>query len=127
GHPRFPCVTVHNCHARTRLSWVVAERLRERQVARSVRRPLVKREECEVSLRPVAPTGFPPVTEEVLQAAAERIAESLRPEKILLFGSYAGGTPTPDSDVDLLVIMVTDASRADRYRAVSRLLYPPPS
>ena len=79
-----------------------------------------------MSLRPVAPTGFPPVTEEVLQAAAERIAESLRPEKIVLFGSYAGGTPTPDSDVDLLVIMVTDASRADRYRAVSRLLYPRP-
>jgi uncharacterized protein len=79
-----------------------------------------------VSMRPVAPTGFPPVTEEVLQAVAERIAESLRPEKIILFGSYARGTPTSDSDVDLLVIMETDAPRTQRYLAVSRLLYPRP-
>ena len=77
-------------------------------------------------MQPVTPTGFPAVTEEVLRGAAERIAEALQPEKIVLFGSYAYGTPTPDSDVDLLVIMDTDASRVDRYRAVSRLLYPRP-
>ncbi|RME89900.1 MAG: nucleotidyltransferase domain-containing protein [Anaerolineae bacterium] len=40
-----------------------------------------------------------------IRALAERIAEKFRPEKIILFGSYAYGTPTPDSDVDLLVIM----------------------
>jgi predicted nucleotidyltransferase len=38
---------------------------------------------------------------------AKEIAERFRPDKIILFGSYAGGTPTPDSDVDLLVIMPT--------------------
>ncbi|MGD2108554.1 MAG: nucleotidyltransferase domain-containing protein [Phycisphaerae bacterium] len=35
----------------------------------------------------------------------ERIAREFDPEKIILFGSYADGTPGPDSDVDLLVIM----------------------
>ena len=35
----------------------------------------------------------------------ERIAERFAPEKIILFGSYAYGDPTQDSDVDLLVIM----------------------
>ena len=36
---------------------------------------------------------------------AEQIARQFRPEKIILFGSYAYGKPTEDSDVDLLVIM----------------------
>ncbi len=36
---------------------------------------------------------------------AERIAQEFQPERIILFGSYAYGTPTEDSDVDLLVIL----------------------
>lgn len=38
-------------------------------------------------------------------ALAERIAREFEPERIILFGSYAYGTPTEDSDVDLLVIL----------------------
>ncbi len=38
---------------------------------------------------------------------ARAIAQRFRPERIILFGSYAWGEPTPDSDVDLLVIMPT--------------------
>jgi predicted nucleotidyltransferase len=36
---------------------------------------------------------------------ARRIAERFHPQKIILFGSYAYGTPNNESDVDLLVIM----------------------
>ena len=36
---------------------------------------------------------------------AQAIAREFQPEKIILFGSYAYGEPTPDSDVDLLVVM----------------------
>jgi predicted nucleotidyltransferase len=36
---------------------------------------------------------------------ARQIAERFRPQKIILFGSYAYGQPHEDSDVDLLVIM----------------------
>src|SRR6266545_213126 len=71
----------------------------------------------------VRPVGFPPVAE-TLPSAIERIVSELKPEKIILFGSYAYGTPTPDSDVDLLVIMKTKAKEIDRYVAVSNLLYP---
>lgn len=71
----------------------------------------------------VRPVGFPPVSE-TLPAAIERIVSKLKPEKIILFGSYAYGNPTPDSDVDLLVIMKTKAKEIDRYVAVSNLLYP---
>ena len=36
---------------------------------------------------------------------AERIRQQFQPEKIVLFGSHAYGTPRPDSDVDLLIVM----------------------
>ncbi len=34
----------------------------------------------------------------------DRVADTFKPDTILLFGSYARGTPTPDSDVDLLIV-----------------------
>ena len=71
----------------------------------------------------IRPVGFPPVAK-TLPAAIERIVSELKPEKIILFGSYAYGEPTVDSDVDLLVIMNTKAREVDRYIKVSNLLYP---
>jgi len=71
----------------------------------------------------VHPVGFPPVRK-TLPRAIKRIVSELKPEKVILFGSYAYGNPTPDSDVDLLVIMQTSAKEIDRYVAVSNLLYP---
>jgi len=73
--------------------------------------------------REVHPVGFPPLAE-TLPGAIEILVSKLKPEKIILFGSYAYGNPTPDSDVDLLVIMKTRAKDIDRYIAVSNLLYP---
>jgi len=70
--------------------------------------------------------GFAPVTEELLQAMVHRLATGLHPHKIILFGSYVSGTPTADSDVDLLVIVDTQARPVDRYLCVSRLLRPRP-
>jgi predicted nucleotidyltransferase len=40
-----------------------------------------------------------------IQALANKIAGEFHPDKIILFGSHAPKTPTPDSDVDILVIM----------------------
>ncbi len=71
----------------------------------------------------VHPVGFPPVSK-TLPQAVKKIAEALKPEKIILFGSYAYGNPTPDSDVDLLIIMKTNARQTERYLAVSRVLSP---
>ena len=34
-----------------------------------------------------------------------RIVQEFKPEKIILFGSHAYGQPTPESDLDLLVVM----------------------
>lgn len=41
----------------------------------------------------------------VIRRFARQVAERFQPEKIILFGSYAYGTPQADSDVDLLVVM----------------------
>lgn len=48
-------------------------------------------------------------------AYAQAVAREFQPERIILFGSYAYGTPTEDSDVDLLVVMPHDSHPA--YKA----------
>src|SRR5262245_9781947 len=41
----------------------------------------------------------------LIRRFARQVAERFQPEKIILFGSHAYGTPHTDSDVDILVIM----------------------
>ena len=43
------------------------------------------------------------IASETIEGVAQAIAENFQPEKIIFFGSYASGTPTPDSDLDFLV------------------------
>jgi predicted nucleotidyltransferase len=43
-----------------------------------------------------------------IRAFCDAIVRQFHPKKIILFGSYAYGQPTEDSDVDLLVIMPHD-------------------
>ena len=42
--------------------------------------------------------------EDIEQISAS-IAREFNPQKIVLFGSHAWGNPTPESDVDLLVVL----------------------
>lgn len=55
---------------------------------------------------PRTPDGLIPAS--AIDALAREIAAQFNPERIYLFGSYAYGTPTPDSDVDIMVVMNTD-------------------
>jgi uncharacterized protein len=48
------------------------------------------------------------VTIDEIQRIAQQIVDKFHPKKIILFGSYADGQPTEDSDVDLLIVMDTD-------------------
>src|SRR5438270_13742616 len=63
-------------------------------------------------------TVRPPVTETLLTGITQRIVEKFQPYKVILFGSYAYGTPDLDSDVDLLVVMDSDEPMAQRIRQV---------
>ena len=45
------------------------------------------------------------VTRQEIQATCDDIVREFAPLQVILFGSYAYGTPTADSDVDMLVVM----------------------
>jgi len=47
-----------------------------------------------------------------IHAFVKRVADEFHPRRVILFGSYAYGKPTPDSDVDLLVVMPHDGPPA---------------
>ena len=44
------------------------------------------------------------ISEKTIQEAVERLVAAANPNKIILFGSYARGDATEDSDLDLMVI-----------------------
>ena len=60
---------------------------------------------------------------ELLQTITTRISEAVHPEKIILFGSWARGEWSPQSDIDLLIIQESDLSRPQRYAQVRRLFW----
>ena len=47
------------------------------------------------------------IPQKAIDQVVEQIVEKFKPQKIILFGSYARGNPRPESDVDLLVVMNT--------------------
>src|ERR1700684_4111972 len=49
----------------------------------------------------------------------EIVASEFRPEQIILFGSYAHGTPTEASDVDVLVVMPLARGHRDVQQAAA--------
>jgi predicted nucleotidyltransferase len=51
---------------------------------------------------------------EQLESATQRLVEEFQPEQIWLFGSHAWGTPTEDSDLDLMVIVSESDERPIR-------------
>lgn len=47
------------------------------------------------------------IPQKAIDQVVEQIVEKFKPQKIILFGSYARGNPRPESDVDMLVVMDT--------------------
>lgn len=68
------------------------------------------------SLATLNPLSYPEfmVERANIRRFCDAIAEQFRPRKIILFGSYAYGKPTEDSDVDLLVVMNRTRYRGER-------------
>jgi predicted nucleotidyltransferase len=61
-----------------------------------------------------------------IEALKKEIVERmkpLRPEKIILFGSYASGSPTEDSDIDLFIVkeIPAESTRDFSLQAKKRL------
>ena len=64
------------------------------------------------------------VDEKSILDLRDRIAEEFRPERIILFGSYASGVARADSDLDILVILRQGASGPKRAAEILRRLNP---
>lgn len=62
---------------------------------------------------------------EIIQGILEKLLRGYAPEKVILFGSYAYGSPRPGSDIDLLIIKKTSERFIDRWVTVRRLLSDP--
>jgi predicted nucleotidyltransferase len=61
----------------------------------------------------------------VILDIAERIKKNYNPEKIILFGSYAYGKPTRDSDIDMLIVKETKKRSMDRWFTLKKLCQDP--
>ena len=57
-----------------------------------------------------------------IRAVAQQIVERFSPQRVVLFGSYAYGHPTADSDVDLLVVLDTTSSPLQSAATISKAI-----
>ncbi len=64
----------------------------------------------------------PAETQQVIGAMAAEIASRFHPDRIVLFGSYARGDATEDSDVDLMVVKPVEGSKRRERLAIRAAL-----
>ncbi|HCP31673.1 TPA: hypothetical protein DIT45_00200 [Candidatus Acetothermia bacterium] len=62
----------------------------------------------------------PNISLKEIEKYSREIAEKFHPEQIILFGSHAYGEATPDSDVDLLVVMEFVGRPVDKSYEIRR-------
>lgn len=72
-------------------------------------RVVVRMEECKLN-------------KDVIKQIVERIVSTIKPEKVILFGSYVYGTLHQDSDIDLLVIKSGVKSKIEEYTKIRKSL-----
>ncbi len=63
------------------------------------------------------------ITNKKIKKISDLIAESCKPQKIILFGSFAWGKPTKDSDVDLMIIKQIRKNKRQAQINLARLLF----
>ncbi|MDI6792970.1 MAG: nucleotidyltransferase domain-containing protein [bacterium] len=62
------------------------------------------------------------ITQAQINEITEKVVKNFDPQKIILFGSYASGMPTEESDLDLLIIKDSDLSSRFQNRKVRNIL-----
>ncbi len=61
--------------------------------------------------------------EPILKEIVEVLVRDYQPETIILYGSYAYGTPTRHSDIDLFIVKETEKGTIDRYVEAARIIF----
>lgn len=65
------------------------------------------------------------INNEKIELVKEKIVREFKPEKIILFGSCAWGTPNENSDVDLFIVKETEDTRK-LAREIDGSIFPRP-
>jgi uncharacterized protein len=63
------------------------------------------------------------IAENKISEIVKKIASGYLPEKIILFGSYANGKASNNSDIDIFVIKESDLPRPERTIQLRRMLF----
>ena len=61
------------------------------------------------------------ITRELIDNIVKKIVDNVHPKMIILFGSYARGNPSEDSDIDLIVIKDSDLKPGKRAQEIDIL------
>lgn len=77
-----------------------------------------ERQRGSVRWPPRRPLRLSPDAERWLPTIKRRIVERFQPERIVVFGSQARGDATPDSDIDLLVVVSDGRDRRQLLRSI---------
>jgi len=68
------------------------------------------------------------LSEQLIEGMVQAIVAEVGPRRIYLFGSFARGTPTADSDIDLLIVedqrFGPDCNRWSELKRIRRVLRP---
>ena len=64
------------------------------------------------------------VDSKTIEDFRDRVIQAYRPLKIVLFGSYALGTVTADSDVDILIILPFEGKNAQKSAEILKRIDP---
>ena len=59
-----------------------------------------------------------------IRAFVAALVREFRPQRVVLFGSYAAGKPRPDSDIDLLVVMPHRGVGAEQAARIRQRIHP---
>jgi len=63
------------------------------------------------------------ITPTQIRQVSDETARRFQPKRIILFGSYAYGTPTEDSDVDLLVVLPFESRAAKKSTEIQMAVH----
>ncbi len=73
----------------------------------------------------ISPRMLETILQDEIKSLTNRIVSQFSPSKIFLFGSYASGSPTTDSDLDLCIVTDLQGKRKlDMMRTIRREITP---